>query len=59
MNIVFEKEAIDCYELLREVVLKLKKHETKEKKSSLLEDKTLIGYLTLIEVSENLFLIVK
>jgi hypothetical protein len=46
----FEQDAIDSCELLREIVEKLKRHETKEKKTSILEDKTLCGYLELIQV---------
>ena len=41
---------IDPFELLRDTIEKLKKLETKEKKGSILEDKTLIGYFNLIEV---------
>ena len=41
---------MDAFELLREVVEKLKKHESKEKKTSILEDKTMIGYMELIKV---------
>jgi len=45
-----EKEHnFDAFELLRYVVEKLKKYETKEKKTSLIEDMTLIGYLNLLE----------
>lgn len=40
---------IDPYELLSEAISKLKRHESKEKKGSILEDKTLIGYLNIIE----------
>ena len=43
------EEKIDMIGLLRIAVEKLKLHETKEKKSSILEDKTLIGYYNLIE----------
>ena len=40
---------IDPFDLLKDAIEKLKRHETKEKKGSILEDKTLIGYLNLIE----------
>ena len=35
--------------MLREAIEKLKLYQTKEKKGSILEDKTLIGYFTFIE----------
>lgn len=43
------EKTVDGIALLREVVEKLKRYESKEKKGSLLEDMTLIGYLNLIE----------
>ena len=39
----------DIYEILAEAITKLKSHESKEKKGSILEDKTLIGFLGFIE----------
>lgn len=50
MIIEFENNAIDISDLLREVIEKMKKHDTKEKKTSILEDKTLIGYMELVKV---------
>lgn len=37
-----------------ETIVKLKAHECKEKKGSLLEDKTLIGYLSMVERLVNM-----
>ena len=46
----FEQNELDPFELLREVINKMKRHESKEKKTSILEDKTLIGYIDLTKV---------
>jgi hypothetical protein len=40
---------INVYEILNETITKLKALEPKEKKGSLLEDKTLIGFFNMIE----------
>jgi hypothetical protein len=40
---------LDAFKLLTDVINKLQRHESKEKKTSILEDMTLIGYLKLIE----------
>ena len=45
----FESETFDACELLKELIARLKRHESKEKPNYLLEDKTLIGYLNLIQ----------
>jgi hypothetical protein len=46
--------AIDIYEILIETLTKLKSHECKEKKTSLLEDKTLIGFFGFAEKLINM-----
>ena len=48
-NQTIDTELINPFEILREAVEKLKRHESKEKKGSLIDDKTLIGYFALIE----------
>ncbi|CDW89068.1 ubiquitin carboxyl-terminal hydrolase family protein [Stylonychia lemnae] len=40
---------LDPFELLTTSIQKMQKHQSKEKKGSLMEDKTLIGYFNLIE----------
>jgi hypothetical protein len=47
---MFEVDPINPMKLFIEIVDKLKKHDTKEKKSSLLEDKILIGYIDMTKV---------
>lgn len=37
------------YNLLKIAIEKMKRHQTKETRSSLVEDKTLIGYFNIIE----------
>jgi hypothetical protein len=47
---MFEVDPINPMKLFIEIVDKLKKHDTKEKKSSLLEEKILIGYIDMTKV---------
>mmetsp|Transcript_23126 Transcript_23126/g.22590 ORF Transcript_23126/g.22590 Transcript_23126/m.22590 type:complete len:181 (+) Transcript_23126:170-712(+) len=45
----FEGEQMDLCALTEEVFKKMRFHDTKEKKTSILEDKTLIGYMDLLK----------
>ena len=46
----------DIYEILCETIVKMKAHDCKETKGTLLEDKTLIGYFTFIERLVNMII---
>lgn len=47
----------DIYEILKEAISRLMGHECKEKKGSLLEDKTLMGYFSMVERLINMIII--
>lgn len=48
---MLSKSEIDPFEILAEVIAKLKNHDCKETKGCILEDKTQIGYFQMIEVN--------
>jgi len=51
---VLERCEVDLFELLGEVIAKLKEHQCKEAHGGILEDKAQIGYMQTIEVSLSL-----
>lgn len=51
---VLERSEVDLFELLGEVIAKLKEHQCKEAHGGILEDKAQIGYMQTIEVSLSL-----
>jgi hypothetical protein len=44
-----QEPEIDIYDILRGAILKFKSHHSQETKGSVVEDKTLIGFLNMIE----------
>ena len=50
----YDANTLDIYEILIETITKMKSHDCKEKKGSILEDKTLIGYFNMIERLVNM-----
>ena len=52
LDLYFEKgtvEGFDMFGLMRAIIERLKNHKSTEKKSSILEDMALIGYINLVE----------